>query len=227
MTAKSESKGALVYVECPVAFHPSSTSRSVFLGGGISNCPDWQTELVELLEKRGRCPGLVLFNPRRSSFDVADTKASEFQIAWEHRHLALASAATFWFPCETLCPITLYELGYWSAHPSRKPLFVGTHSKYARALDVRVQTALARPELRVGDSVEQLAAGIELWFNRADAAAAAAVTSTTTQAGAAAAESKSSSGASAGSGQAAGGSATGDVRSADKSLDAAGVTTGS
>jgi hypothetical protein len=33
----------------------------------------------------------------------------------------------FWFPCETLCPITLYELGAWTvlAPQTGTKLFVG------------------------------------------------------------------------------------------------------
>jgi len=38
------------------------------------------------------------------------------------------------FPCETLCPITLYELGTWSilSQQTGAKLFVGCHPEYKR-----------------------------------------------------------------------------------------------
>ncbi len=46
---------------------------------------------------------------------------------WEHDHLRRAKAIMFWFPSETLCPITLYELGAWTilARQTGTKLFVG------------------------------------------------------------------------------------------------------
>jgi hypothetical protein len=82
------------------------------MAGGISNCADWQTQLRELIHQQ--CPSLVLLNPRREDFDATNPNMSEQQIEWEHRHLRQCSAVLFYFPPETLCPITLYELGTWS-----------------------------------------------------------------------------------------------------------------
>ena len=87
--------------------------------------------------------------------DRADSTIAVAQIEWEHRHLHRADALLFWFPCETLCPIALYELGAWSM--TGKPLCVGTHPDYPRRLDVEVQTRLARPDIRVVSSLEDLA----------------------------------------------------------------------
>lgn len=69
-----------------------------------------------------------------------------------------ADAILFWFPCETLCPITLYELGAWSM--SDKPLFVGVHPAYQRRQDVEIQTRLARPDVAVTDLLAALVASI-------------------------------------------------------------------
>jgi len=76
----------------------------------------------------------VIFNPRRASFDVSDPSQTEVQIMWEFRYLRKANAILFWFPKETLCPITLYELGQWSvlSQQTRTALFVGTHPEYQR-----------------------------------------------------------------------------------------------
>jgi hypothetical protein len=105
---------------------------------------------------------LTILNPRRRNFPMNDPTAAAAQIAWEHRHLRKAGAVLFWFPSETLCPITLYELGAWSM--SAKPLFVGTHPDYQRRLDVEIQTRLARPEVRVVSSLNDLAQQVRDWY---------------------------------------------------------------
>ena len=97
----------------------------------------------------------MLLNPRRRNYAFEDPGAAREQIAWEFRHLRRAWGRLFWFPPETLCPIALFELGAWSR--TEGPLFVGTHPAYARRLDVTVQLELARPDVRVASSVEELA----------------------------------------------------------------------
>lgn len=126
------------------------------MAGGITGCPDWQHTLGKLLENSS----LVLLNPRRASFQPGPNAAQE-QIVWEYTHLRKATAISFWFPEEAPCPIALYELGAWSM--TKKPLFVGVHPGYQRHLDVQVQTALARPDVQVVESLEDLASQIGAW----------------------------------------------------------------
>src|SRR5207247_5468238 len=104
--------------------------------------------------------------PRRDNYPWDDPKAAEEQIRWEFRHLARATACLFWFPPQTLCPIALYELGRWSA--GERPMFVGVHPDYERRLDVEIQLSLARPEVRVAKTMEELAAQVIQWFNGAE-----------------------------------------------------------
>jgi hypothetical protein len=137
------------YVEAPDEY--DGGGRALFLAGGISGTGDWQACAAELLAGTD----LVLLNPRRRDYRAGDPAAARDQIAWEYRHLRGAWGRLFWFPPETLCPIALFELGAWSR--SSEPLFVGTHRDYARRLDVEVQLGLARPDVRVVDSVEKLA----------------------------------------------------------------------
>lgn len=132
----------------------------VFMAGGISGCSDWQTKLVELLEN---LPGIML-NPRRPDFPMDDPDAAYKQISWEHYALRRADAILFWFPCETLCPIVLYELGAWSM--SNKPLFVGTHPEYKRRQDVEIQTSLVRKDVEVVHSLGALAGKVREWLKR-------------------------------------------------------------
>src|SRR5207237_468181 len=83
----------------------------------VGKCIECQRVLVALLADTP----LTLLNPRRRDYPDDDPIAEEAQITWEHRHIRRASAAAFWFPSDTLCPITLYELGAFSM--TRKPLF--------------------------------------------------------------------------------------------------------
>lgn len=136
---------------------------TVFLAGGITNCRDWQSEIANLFDQAvrqtfgpvtdGEQP-IVLFNPRRPYFVITDTAASCMQIEWEHHHLNLADITLFWFPHETLCPITLYELGVAAAAGRR--IFVGCDPDYQRKYDVSKQLSLIRPEVTVVDNLQQL-----------------------------------------------------------------------
>jgi len=132
--------------------------KSLFLAGGISNCPDWQMEMIELLKDED----IVLLNPRRTDFPIDDPSASEKQIKWEYQHLQKADALSFWFPEETLCPITLYELG---VHLMiGKPVFIGVHPNYKRKLDIEVQTKLIRSEIEIVYDLVALSEQIKNWI---------------------------------------------------------------
>lgn len=131
----------------------------LFLAGGITGCPDWQKELIEKLQDLP----LALFNPRRDFFPIAEKRQARAQIEWEFIHLRQARAISFWFPCETLNPIVLYEPGAWSM--TDKKLFVGVHPAYQRAEDVHIQTALVRPDVSIATSIDELAQAIMAWAN--------------------------------------------------------------
>lgn len=139
----------MIYVESPERIPP--TEYSLFLAGGITGCPDWQEEMV----KRFWDTDWTLFNPRRRDFPIHDPDSARSQIQWEFEHLRFADAILFWFPAETLCPIVLYELGAWSM--TDKPIFIGVHPDYPRRRDVEMQTALARPDVRIVYTLEDLA----------------------------------------------------------------------
>src|SRR5262249_36071760 len=103
---------------------------------------------------------IVLFNPRRRDFQVADRDAAAAQVRWEYQHLRLASLVLFWFTeGSSPQPIALYELGALAA--GDKPLVVGAHPEYIRRHDVLLQLALARPGLVVhSDLATTLAAAL-------------------------------------------------------------------
>lgn len=153
------------YIESPTGFVPGRHPRpkSVFLAGGITGCPNWQQDMVRLLRETN----MILLNPRRENFPIDDPGAAQKQIEWEYWHLRRADAILFWFPCETICPIVLYELGAWSmtsgVFAARKPIFVGVHPEYQRRRDVEIQTALERPDVRIVNTLPDLAVQVRMW----------------------------------------------------------------
>lgn len=143
------------YIEA-LSDHPVE-HPTVFMAGGITNCPDWQQELRELLQD---VPNGTLVNPRRKDFPIHDPNAAKEQIAWEHRWLGKADYISFWFCKETLCPIVLFELG--TAMFRGKPVIVGVEPGYEREPDVRIQTRLYMPTNRaIVTSLRGLANEIE------------------------------------------------------------------
>jgi hypothetical protein len=147
------------YIEAPR--HYNGKARSLFMAGGVTNCADWQMELAGLLEDER----LVVFNPRRKRYPGGE-RASEIQIKWEHSHLGMASAISFWFTKETSCPITLFELGAWSL--AKKTVFIGIDPEYPRRLDVEVQMRIVRPDVKIVYSLESLARQIIAWCAESD-----------------------------------------------------------
>lgn len=52
-----------------------------FLAGGITNCPEWQNDVIEYLkEHEEECSNLVILNPRRKDFSIQDRTATIVQI---------------------------------------------------------------------------------------------------------------------------------------------------
>lgn len=129
---------------------------SVFMAGGISNCHDWQQEYIE----KTKDVDAIFINPRRYDFDITDPNQSEIQIEWEHSYLEVSDIVSFWFPSETLCPITLFELGKMSQ--SSKTIIVGTHPEYARKYDVIKQLSLIDPTIKVVHTLDDLIYNVKL-----------------------------------------------------------------
>lgn len=130
----------------------------LFIAGGISGCPDWQQQLVQMLNE---CP-CAIFNPRRDNFDTTNPAMAYDQIIWEEHHLELANHLSFWFPAETLCPITLFELGKYVNTSQR--LFIGMDRNYKRRFDVETQVKIVRGEFDFVYSLEDLATQLKVWL---------------------------------------------------------------
>lgn len=146
-----------VVLQAPTYSEKPLASRSIFIAGGITNCPNWQNEVISKLID---FPDLVIFNPRRESFDVSDPAAVDQQIEWEYKHLKEADMILFWFSEGSLNPIVLFDYGLHGrlGYPTDggiKRVFVGIHPDYPRAFDVRKQTALAHGP-KVCNSIDEL-----------------------------------------------------------------------
>lgn len=128
----------------------------VFLAGGITNCPDWQKEVIDNLKKYdAKYPGeldkLVVFNPRRPNFPIGDPNASREQITWEFNALNEMDIFSMFFtdgPSDQ--PICMYELGrnilrMQVLNPANYDhrIVISCDPKYKRFEDVKIQTELA------------------------------------------------------------------------------------
>jgi len=98
-------------------FIPAENDIKVFLAGGITNCPDWQSEVITNFmtydaKFKGELDDLVLFNTRRPNFPIDDPNASNEQIAWEFKWLQEMDIFSMYFTAgESDQPICMYELG--------------------------------------------------------------------------------------------------------------------
>ncbi len=155
----------MIYVQCPAKVEPHDAHKTWgFIAGGISNCPDWQKEMVGRIRLLGLDDDFVVINPRREDFNIHDPKMTEQQIEWEREHLDTADLIVFWFPFHTLCPITLYELGVAAA--SGASLIVGCHPAYERIIDVKKQLSLIRPDVHVHESWEPMLDEMLEWYKK-------------------------------------------------------------
>jgi hypothetical protein len=149
------------YIESLQNYVKTPKRKALFLAGGITKCPDWQSEIARLLKNSD----IAILNPRRKNFPIDNPKASKEQIKWEFEHLRKADMILFWFPKESICPIALYELGAWCM--TEIPLFIGVEKRYERRTDIDEQTALVRPGIKIVYSLNDLAGQIMDYLQRA------------------------------------------------------------
>ena len=131
-----------MYIQAPDFIKQATNQTRIFLAGGISNCPVWQDEVAKIVDTEK----YDLINPRRrDDFESYGDIAAE-QIAWEHDAFIWINACVFYFPNETLCPITLFELGKQLSYVGQdyvvRPLIIGWDPEYKRAFDLEQQIML-------------------------------------------------------------------------------------
>jgi hypothetical protein len=140
----------------------NKTEPIIFIAGGISNCPDWQSELIAEMDS---C-NFSIINPRRVGGLSKDGDEARTQINWEQKYLKLATTVIFWFPSESICPITLLELGQCLTRMHYEPLkvIVGVHENYERKFDVFTQAGVAeRSALYFDESHVKVVEGWEIF----------------------------------------------------------------
>lgn len=155
-------------LEAPNEVYSIQNNKNIklFLAGGITNCEDWQSKVINDLSKQMNktkdlfnTDYLTIYNPRRKEYPN-DPKAIEEQIVWEYNHLRDADIISFWFSKGSLNPITLYELGRWG-NSSKKTVIIGIDPEYERKEDVIIQTKLSREEIIISKNYKHFI--IDLW----------------------------------------------------------------
>jgi hypothetical protein len=138
---------------------------AVFLAGGITNNPIWHDVVCEALSDLN----IVVLDPRREIWPT-DPAELEQQIRWEYQMMRKADCVAFWFPKESLCPITLYELGCMLNYKKHvlSRLCIGRDPEYPRAKELDLQLKVHDYQeniLHASSSLEQLIKHIRLRFD--------------------------------------------------------------
>jgi len=149
-----------IVIEAPNEVYSVESTHNVklFLAGGISNCPDWQSEMIKEFDD---FQALTIYNPRRKDFPMDDPKAAEEQITWEFMQLQNSQIISFWFAKGSLNPIVLYELGMWANSRQDKKIFIGIDPEYERKQDVIIQSSLAKRNFDYYESVSDMSDAIK------------------------------------------------------------------
>ena len=120
---------------------------TVFLAGGITRCDNWQSEVIRYLSDTD----IVICNPRRKTFDIADVSAAQKQIEWEFNKLEEMDIFSMYFCTgESVQPICMYELGRNILRMQQRfpyswarRIVISVEEGYSRSFDVCIQTMLA------------------------------------------------------------------------------------
>jgi hypothetical protein len=135
----------MIYVEAPTEQDLTVSMPSVFLAGGITNCPNWQQEVRKILAGM-ELPEFQLLNPRRDNFPIHDPNAARAQITWEFHALNHCNIFSMWYSnADSDQPICMYELGRHLvrfAYGEIDYVCIGVEPGYRRAQDVAIQTEL-------------------------------------------------------------------------------------
>lgn len=134
----------ITIVEAPNLIEDQENTLTLFLGGGITNCPDWQAEVINFLFKNWKSDkDLIIFNPRRKFFNISNKDESYNQIKWEFDHINKCDVFSLYFSETEKSdqPICFYELG--RNLILKDKIIIGVHLNCRRYTDVVYQTELA------------------------------------------------------------------------------------
>ena len=131
-------------ITAPEYYVPTRDEITVFLAGGITNCENWQKEVIDYLKSlpEEKTDKLVIFNPRRDKWPKnSDTEEIRRQINWEAEYIMKSDIFSMYFANTDKSdqPICFYELGRYAN--SRHDI-VSYQEGFKRALDVEIQTSI-------------------------------------------------------------------------------------
>ena len=161
-------------ITTPEIFEKSKRSEvCCFLAGGITNCRNWQNDVIT--ELKYETDNLILFNPRRENFPIHDSNAALEQISWEFKWLENCDIFSIYFDGTNKSdqPICFYELGRNIERMKikfpvdwEKRIIISVDKNFKRADDVIIQTKLAtsnKIKINVSNSSDEL---IQMHINR-------------------------------------------------------------
>ena len=134
----------------------NNNNITCFLAGGITNCPNWQNEVIKNIQEYSSRTNIDLryldiYNPRRENFPIDNPNAAQKQIEWEFKYPEECDIFSMYFcnaPSDQ--PICMYELGrniseikknYSKTWEHR--IIISVEKGYKREQDVFIQTRLA------------------------------------------------------------------------------------
>lgn len=128
-------------ITAPEYYSPKNDEVCVFLAGGITNCDDWQQEVIYYLKHipKNKIDRLVIFNPRRIKWPKdGDLDEIRRQIHWEADYIRSADIFSMYFTNTEKSdqPICFYELGKYLG-TARK--IISYQEGFKRAFDVDIQ----------------------------------------------------------------------------------------
>jgi hypothetical protein len=150
-------------IEAPQEYNRVPSNLTIFLAGGITNVPNWQKEVCDVLMEKFADKPLVIFNPRRENFPMSDPTAAQEQIKWEYDMLEKSYIFSMFFSAgESDQPICMFEYGkylersQWCPNWDLNKRFVVTAEKdYKRYQDVMIQTLLVNPLIKVNTTLQE------------------------------------------------------------------------
>lgn len=148
-------------ITAPETYKYGMRDTRLFLAGGIVNCPNWQAEVIDKLQRWSNnsiSDNLVVFNPRRENFPIGDKNAARKQITWEFEAIEMCDIFSMWF-CNANSdqPICMYELGRNLERLHKNPylsICIGVEPGYRREQDVYIQTELVEPTIEIANSLD-------------------------------------------------------------------------
>lgn len=132
-------------ITAPEYYVPTREEITVFLAGGITNCENWQKEVIDYLKSlpEEKTDKLVIYNPRRDKWPKnSDTEEIRRQINWEADYIRSAIIFTMYFTNTEKSdqPICFYELGKYANN--RLNDIISYQEGFKRALDVEFQMSI-------------------------------------------------------------------------------------